>query len=200
MPETRSTSNSSDRRSGIPARHRAVETRLRFDVPPMSGKYARPTILRVSRQNRIHPSGETMMLDNLLFFPWFRCFREDQPRNLGLLLVICLHRHCSGVVRNRLSEGAIQSEGFRMAGLSRAETSAGLLGRSAIVCRPFSLFLGEKVAGGMNRPHPPPPPAWGGEGTANGVTPRSYPSQRVENAEAGCRKRKNDIQWSVMYI
>jgi hypothetical protein len=51
-----------------------METRLRFDVPPMSGKYARPTIPRVSRQIRIHPSGETMMLNNLLFFSMVSLF------------------------------------------------------------------------------------------------------------------------------
>jgi hypothetical protein len=62
-----------------------VKTRLRFDVPPMSGKVAQPTILPASRQNPIHPSGDPMMFNNSWFFPCIRCFRHGQPRNLGLL-------------------------------------------------------------------------------------------------------------------
>jgi hypothetical protein len=51
-----------------------LKTRFRFDVPPLSGKLARPTIMRASGQNRFYPSGESMIFNNLLFFDVFVVF------------------------------------------------------------------------------------------------------------------------------
>jgi hypothetical protein len=96
-PSGRIILNSSICRSGNLARHRAVENAPSLDEPPMSGRYARPTILLVFRRNRIHPSGDPMMFSNSLFFQCILRFRDGQPRNSGLFPYRSgngMSRHC----------------------------------------------------------------------------------------------------------
>jgi hypothetical protein len=43
-------------------------------------------VMPSSGQNRIHPSGESIMPDKFLFLRCIRCFRHGQPRNLGSMI------------------------------------------------------------------------------------------------------------------
>jgi hypothetical protein len=68
---------STSREHRVPPAKETERSRQDAGAPVLTGD--RPTIMLTSRQNRIHPSGENMMFNNLLFFSMYSLFLVRSP-------------------------------------------------------------------------------------------------------------------------